>query len=133
MKPIHITQKAVIFNREGKILAIRRSKTAPTCPLHWDLPGGELDWGEEPVAGMEREIKEETGLKVDKVTPFDIIARVYESGEYWVSIGYQVVSRSNKVKLSYEHDQWKWVSAPKFLKLRTSKKIKRFVRKFTKL
>ena len=129
MKSIHLTQKAVVVNKDGKILAVRRSKTAPTRPLHWDLPGGELDWGEDPTEGIKREIKEETGLKVAQVAPFDIIARVYESGEYWISLGYKAVSRSIKVRLSYEHDQWKWGTAQEFLKLKISAKIKRFVRK----
>lgn len=31
---------------------------------HWEIPGGGLDWGEDPVAGVRREIEEEVGVPV---------------------------------------------------------------------
>ena len=31
----------------------------------WTIPGGGLDFGEDPVAGMIREVREETGLDVE--------------------------------------------------------------------
>lgn len=35
----------------------------------WELPGGGLDWGGLPAVGLAREIKEEMGLEVMKVSP----------------------------------------------------------------
>lgn len=61
MEKIGVSQKAIIFNKENKILVIRRSKTAPYGALTWDLPGGDLDYGEDAITGVIREIKEETG------------------------------------------------------------------------
>lgn len=60
-----VSQKAIIYDDQGRVLTIRRTKTAPTRPLQWDLPGGELDYGEDTHAGMRREIKEETCLEVE--------------------------------------------------------------------
>jgi ADP-ribose pyrophosphatase len=35
----------------------------------WELPAGKLDAGEEPVAGAQRELEEETGYRAKKWTP----------------------------------------------------------------
>lgn len=69
---IGISQKAIILNEEGKLLAIRRSGTAPSRSLTWDFPGGDVDFGEELKSGMIREIKEETGLETEKLELLDV-------------------------------------------------------------
>jgi 8-oxo-dGTP diphosphatase len=38
----------------------------------WTLPGGGLDWGEHPLAGLEREFVEETGLEPKVLRPLGI-------------------------------------------------------------
>ncbi len=126
MNSIGISQKAVIVNEEGKLLAIRRSGTAPLGAYTWDLPGGDLEYGEDPIEGMKREIKEETGLDVKVVTPYDVAARVHESNTYWVTIAYKATARG-EVKLSYEHDQYQWVTKKEFFALKSREKLKRFV------
>ena len=47
----------------GRVLLGRR-KADPGCGL-WDIPGGFLDEGEDPVEGLQREFTEETGLDVE--------------------------------------------------------------------
>jgi len=41
---------------------MRRTETAPSNPLKWDLPGGDVEYGEDPKKAILREIKEETGF-----------------------------------------------------------------------
>ena len=48
--------------RNGRVLLARRAVDPGAGK--WDLPGGFLDEGEDPVAGLLREIEEETGLAV---------------------------------------------------------------------
>lgn len=110
MNRFGVSQKIVIFNREGKLLSIRRSKTAPTRPLCWDLPGGDLDFGEEPLASIKREIKEETGLMVKNIKPFDVEAHINSADDFWVTIAYRACNVAGKVILSYEHDQFQWLT-----------------------
>jgi len=50
----------IIFNAEGEILLLKHSYRAHA----WSLPGGYLKAGEHPREGLEREIKEESGLVV---------------------------------------------------------------------
>ncbi len=50
--------------RDEKILLCRLSQQVGMNPGHWTLPGGGLDFGEDPEEGVVREYKEETGLNV---------------------------------------------------------------------
>jgi len=60
--------------RDGRALLIRRG----TEPLkgEWSIPGGMLEIGETLVAGVERELLEETGLKVRVIELIEIFERI---------------------------------------------------------
>jgi ADP-ribose pyrophosphatase YjhB (NUDIX family) len=50
----------IIFNEKSEILLFKHTYRAH----QWSLPGGYLKSGEHPMEGLEREIKEESGLIV---------------------------------------------------------------------
>ncbi|HKA27450.1 MAG TPA: NUDIX hydrolase, partial [Gaiellaceae bacterium] len=47
----------------GRVLLARRAH--PPFEGFWDIPGGFLNEGEDPLDGLRRELKEETGLDVE--------------------------------------------------------------------
>lgn len=51
--------------KDGKILLIKKARGPYTGKL--DLPGGSLEFGENPEEGLRREIKEETNLVADNI------------------------------------------------------------------
>lgn len=55
-----------LYVRDEKLLLMRESSNKSE---RWELPGGGLDFGEEPRAGLEREVEEEMGLNVVSVAP----------------------------------------------------------------
>ncbi len=127
---ILLSEKAILFNKNGKLLTIRRTKTAPSRPLYWDLPGGWLDFGEDTKDGVIREIKEETGLKVKNLSVIDVISGFNDIGEFWITICYTARPTTIKVVLSYEHDDFMWVTPDEFQDLKASPRNKKFVERF---
>lgn len=132
MEKAGVSQKAIIFNEEGKFLTLQRTNTAPSNPNKWDLPGGNLDFGEDTIKGITREIKEETGLKIENIKPFDAESHINKKNEFWVTIAYTAKTKSDKIKLSFEHNDFKWIDKEEFLKLESSKKLKRFIKNLNK-
>lgn len=125
---IGVSQKAVIFREDGKILAVRRSNTHPLRPKGWDIPGGDLEFGENAKEGICREIKEETGLEVCNLKVVDAISRFNDKNEYWIVVCYIAKAKNDAVKLSWEHDDFKWVTADEFLQLDALPHIQEFIR-----
>jgi 8-oxo-dGTP diphosphatase len=57
------TASALLLDDGGRILLARRGRD-PGAGL-WDLLGGFIDEGEEPIAALRREIREETALEIE--------------------------------------------------------------------
>jgi 8-oxo-dGTP pyrophosphatase MutT (NUDIX family) len=112
-----VVQKAVITTKTGKILLLRRSKSDVRRPLQWDLPGGLLEKGEELITSIKRETKEEAGLEIEdmKLVFAKTEVRTWKDheGDYTDSVTflfYHAETTDDTIALSYEHDQFQWVS-----------------------
>lgn len=120
MKAKTILAKVFIIDEEGLILTLRRSKTDTRRPLTWDLPGGIVEYGEDPTAAVIRETYEEAGLIIKYPQVFKVSTTNINSSneeDYIVRLIYYIFSNDKKVELSFEHDQHKWVSKEEFLKM----------------
>jgi 8-oxo-dGTP diphosphatase len=53
----------------------------------WELPGGGLDWGENPQDGLRREIKEEMGIQATWIseTPAYLLISQKRKSDIWVA------------------------------------------------
>lgn len=67
---------AVVEDAQGRILLSRLSIDEPDREK-WTLPGGGLDFGEDPEAGALRELEEETGLQRRVTALLGVDSRVY--------------------------------------------------------
>jgi ADP-ribose pyrophosphatase YjhB (NUDIX family) len=71
-----------LLERDGKVLLARRGiDPRRGC---WDLPGGFLEEGEEPIAGLKREFREETGLEIQ---PLDWLGTHLEPYDHHFVLG----------------------------------------------
>ena len=111
---IYFNQKAIIYNNEGKLLALKASYKK----FLWDLPGGGVEMPEEHEAALRREIKEETGLEVGDITPIKVNSAYNKEEDFYIIvICYTCETDSMDVVLSEEHSEYRWVTKDEFLKL----------------
>ncbi len=115
-RQFYIGVKALITDKEGRILILRK---VPTLPSHkwkpfWDLPGGKIQ-GQGIRETLVREIKEEVG--VDRIR----IGELFEAAPANFKINggkdslmfliYRcTIPEGARLTLSEEHDKYRWVT-----------------------
>jgi ADP-ribose pyrophosphatase YjhB (NUDIX family) len=80
---------AAVVVRGADVLLIRRGRE----PLlgAWSLPGGALELGETTAEGVEREVFEETGLRIRPVEIVATLDRIVRDGQQRVRFHYVLV------------------------------------------
>jgi len=124
----------VIFNKEGKVLILQRSKDEDIFPGIWELPSGKREFFEDSQNGLIREIKEETGLsKIKIIMPFYVFEYKVEKQEEirdTTQINFLVkLLEDEEVKLSKEHQNFAWISKDEVEKYKLSEAIKNVILK----
>ncbi|WP_051272019.1 NUDIX domain-containing protein [Shimazuella kribbensis] len=56
--------------KDNKVLVIQRSQKEKFLPGYYELPGGKVDFGEDPAEALAREFREELRLHTTKVVGF---------------------------------------------------------------
>lgn len=119
---------AISHPSEERFLAIRRSPLLHNRPEKWDLPGGNVSFGERHDESLRREIKEETTLDVGEITPTQVVTNYDEATKvYYLFIGYIAKALSADVQLSEEHTEYKWVTKGEFMGLESADFLQDFV------
>lgn len=106
---IHRTRKG-----RPEVFMPRRSMKKRFMPGVYNLPGGHLDFGEEPVVGLQREIREEFGMELSVGEPFAAFTYTnHIKGSHSVEIIYfaQFTSLLDHMSMEPEdHTDFRWVS-----------------------
>ncbi|MBU0535384.1 MAG: NUDIX hydrolase [Nanoarchaeota archaeon] len=121
-------QKAVI-KKDNKFLVLSRSSDASYFPEHWDFPGGKLEPREDPKKGVEREVMEETALRVKVKDVLGIYEMDLEKEGKSLPHNFTVYSTEllgGKVIISKEHTDFKWATKKEILGLKTEPYVKLF-------
>jgi len=106
-----------LIKKNGKYLLILRSPVNDYKPNEWDLPGGTIEFGEEPEKALIREISEETELKIKINKPIFIYSELQgERHQFWIV--YKCEYASGEIKLNpEEHSEYKWLDLNEIDKL----------------
>lgn len=62
----------VVCEKDGKVLMCRGRVTFKDMNKRWDFPGGRIHTGEEPIAALTRELKEELGVDFEIGRPLHV-------------------------------------------------------------
>lgn len=105
------------IEKDGKFLTTLRSSINDYKPGEWDFPGGTVEFSEEPLEALNREILEETGLKVEISKPIYVCSQAQDSRhQFWII--YECKYVGGEVKLNpEEHEKYLWVDNSKISKL----------------
>lgn len=108
---VNFLQKAVIFHPfEATFLILQRRKDSSTGAAEWDLPGGNVIFGEIHLDAIQREIREETGLLVVDLQVAQVATGFNKDRQlYHLFLGYSCKAESIHVRLS-EHEAYRWVT-----------------------
>jgi 8-oxo-dGTP diphosphatase len=104
--------KALVLDKNGHCLVLRRSKSHPTMAHQPDLPGGRIEAGEAHTDALVRELHEEIGLTVTVQS----MQMVYASADVFAGKNFvrlialvRLGEVPPKVTLSWEHDSAAWL------------------------
>lgn len=73
-----VSVKALVRNELGEVLVLKENQDT------YSLPGGGLDHGEEPIAGLQREIAEELGVAITSAKPHSTKTFYLQSKQAWL-------------------------------------------------
>jgi len=100
----------------------------------WSLPGGHVDIGEDPVDTCVREVREETGIKIDPPSPIGWTNDVMiDDGLHYITLFFQTAVPNHVEAELLEEDsaeEWRWFGKsdlPENIFMPTKKKIRSFM------
>lgn len=103
---------SALIENDGRFLVLQRSKNNLTNKEKWQLPEGKVRPGEELLKALRRELLEETSLMLVNAKLFGIHSSVMEEAHRIFRVMRTIFKckTMGKVKLSNEHENYKWVS-----------------------
>jgi ribonuclease HI len=101
-----------IVRKDEKVLLLQRSNGRETILGKYELPGGKLEYGEQPEDALSRYLMTETGTTIQTAQLFDVLTYIDHDDRdmqyifilYLVSLG----SSHEKIRLSQNYDHYLW-------------------------
>ena len=109
----------VVLKRGGKIILIQRSDLSSRNAKKWEIPGGVVDFLEEILPALKREVLEEIGTIIypSRTTPLTTVKnRQGQSEHIFICTRFRRRPGSEQeIVLSEEHRRFRWVPVEKAL------------------
>ncbi len=114
------------FDGLEKVFLPKRADTKKFLPGVYELPGGHIDYGEDIIEGLKREIKEEFGMEIKVGDPFAAFTYTNEvKGSHSIEVIYfaTFVDPIENIQINPEdHSLYEWISENELEKIYTENK-----------
>jgi nucleoside triphosphatase len=108
---------AIIQNNKGEVLLLKMSSTQGVFPGKWGLVGGGVEEAETMEEALVREVREETGLEIKDIKPFqfadDKQDKLMPDGSrqalYMIYLVFDAKVVGGEIKLNQEWSEGAWV------------------------
>lgn len=100
-----------IIKQDQKILLLHRAGGNPVYTGLFELPGGKVDFGEDPRASIQREVTEETGREIETLQLFDVFSELDVRDlqhQYIILVFLVSLKPDTTIELSDDHDKYAW-------------------------
>ncbi len=122
-----VSVKALILDEQKRFLLSLVEKGT------WELPGGGLDFGEEPHEGLKRELNEEMGLEVISIEdqPSYVVTAFVAKQNIWkANVVYQTTVKNLNFRPSDECVKLRFFTKKEALKEKLNLGVKKFVKAY---
>lgn len=105
-----VSVKALITNDKDEILVDNERSTG------WDLPGSGLDWGEDPIEGLKREVQKQLGCDatIDPQTVMIVPSSVNSHNQHVLWVVYHADVNPEQVTSTDEVQEARFMSLEEF-------------------
>lgn len=97
-----------------KVFLAKRAETKKFLPGVFELPGGHIEFGEDIIEGLKREVMEEHGMRISVGDPFAVFTYLNEiKGSHSVEVVYfaKFIDPIENICLNPEdHSEYKWAA-----------------------
>ena len=104
----HVVAAIIVRPSDNKILICQRAKGQP-LGLKWEFPGGKIEPGEEAIAALKRELREELDIEAEIGNEVERFVHTYRNGNAVELAFFHVETFSGEMKNKVFQD-FKWVN-----------------------
>ncbi len=128
---IDVAVKGIIVNGD-KVLLLKRSSMEDCYKNLWETPGGKINFGENLKEALKREVKEETNLDIEVFIPVNTWSFFRDDKSYVVGITFLCKPLSEKIRLSEEHVEYRWIAENELDELEMNENLRKELKFFFK-
>lgn len=101
----------LLYNSKKEVLIMKRSASEDVLPDYWDIPGGTVKNGEDPLSAALRELEEEAGLRQSQGRLFYHTSNIDKGKDkQFVRLVFIAEYQGGDIRLNPDdHDQYAWV------------------------
>ncbi len=111
---------SVVIIKDQKILLLKRSDLGV-----WEIPGGNIEYGETPYNAAIREAKEETNLDIEIKDILTVLSISRKELDYQIIVTIYLANLKNdKIQIDDSHLDYQWLSLDEIKKLKNNKSEK---------